>query len=171
MEPIDWLRVNVPGFEALCEDERAAIRDFSMLWSLFEGTVLGTRGSTKMLLSLVDKLDSLGAIKISPLRPAIAHFRTRYYSNGAFTAAFDQHLHFRRGDQRGIAELFVSGASSEACSVLKGLLVIIFRLRNNLFHGLKWSYGLQGQLDNFRHANEVLMAVCSMAVSVGLVRY
>jgi hypothetical protein len=133
VEPIDWLRLNVPGFDALSDDERAAIRDFAMLWSLFEGTVLGTRGSAKALISLVDELDSRGAIDLAHLQPAVAHFRLRYYSNGAFTAAFDQHLHFRRGDRRGAAEAFVSGASSDVPSVMKGLLVISFRLRNNLF--------------------------------------
>lgn len=30
-------------------------------------------------------------------------------------------------------------------------------LRNNLFHGLKWAYGMRGQRDNFIHASRVLM--------------
>ena len=37
------------------------------------------------------------------------------------------------------------------------ILIIVYRIRNNLFHGEKWSYGLQGQLNNFKHANEALM--------------
>jgi len=40
-----------------------------------------------------------------------------------------------------------------------GCLVIIYRLRNNLFHGDKWSYNLQGQYENFTKANEFLMAL------------
>ena len=37
------------------------------------------------------------------------------------------------------------------------LLMIVWRLRNNLFHGAKWAYGLRDQRENFTHANSVLM--------------
>ena len=37
------------------------------------------------------------------------------------------------------------------------MLIIVWRFRNNLFHGEKWAYQLQGQLSNFTHANAVLM--------------
>tara|TARA_B100000614_G_scaffold111617_1_gene100153 strand:- start:1007 stop:1162 length:156 start_codon:yes stop_codon:yes gene_type:complete len=37
------------------------------------------------------------------------------------------------------------------------VLIIVWRFRNNLFHGEKWAYQLQGQLSNFTHANAVLM--------------
>jgi hypothetical protein len=35
----------------------------------------------------------------------------------------------------------------------------VFRYRNNLLHGVKWQYKLQGQLGNFTTANDVLMRV------------
>ena len=36
------------------------------------------------------------------------------------------------------------------------LAFIVFRLRNNLFHGTKGQYGFSGQLENFRQANALL---------------
>jgi hypothetical protein len=42
-------------------------------------------------------------------------------------------------------------------SALAVVLIIIYRYHNNLFHGVKWEYLLAGQLDNFNHANNVLM--------------
>jgi hypothetical protein len=39
---------------------------------------------------------------------------------------------------------------------------LMLRLRNNLFHGVKWSYEMKGQLDNFQNANDVLMAVIDL---------
>jgi hypothetical protein len=39
----------------------------------------------------------------------------------------------------------------------KALALIIHRIRNNLLHGEKWSYGLGDQEHNFRHASHVLM--------------
>jgi hypothetical protein len=171
VEPIDWLRLKVPGFDVLSEEERAAIRDFSMLWSLFEGTVLGADGNAQALVAVVNELEKRGVIDLAPLDPAIEHFRGRYYANSTFTPAFDQHLHFRGNDRRKVAEAFVSGATNDAAEILKGLLIVIYRLRNNLFHGMKWAYRLEGQLDNFRYANEVLMATSNMAMNVGLVAY
>ncbi|RDL46550.1 hypothetical protein BLJAPNOD_06744 [Ensifer sp. M14] len=37
------------------------------------------------------------------------------------------------------------------------LTVLVWRFRNNLFHGDKWAYHLQDQLPNFTHANRVLL--------------
>ncbi|MGD9670791.1 MAG: hypothetical protein AB7U75_17385 [Hyphomicrobiaceae bacterium] len=171
MEPVEWLQLTVPGFDDLSEAERAAIRDFAMLWSLFEGTVLGARGNTGALVAMVDRLHERGAVDLATLGAAVAHFRDRYYANGGFTPAFDQHLHFRNNDHRPLAEAFVSGATNDPAEMLKGLLIIVYRLRNNLFHGVKWTYRIQGQLENFRHANVILMAATNMAMAAGLVQY
>ncbi|PHM39148.1 hypothetical protein Xmau_03053 [Xenorhabdus mauleonii] len=35
-------------------------------------------------------------------------------------------------------------------------LIIVFRFRNNFFHGLKWAYELRGQLGNFTHSIALL---------------
>ena len=37
------------------------------------------------------------------------------------------------------------------------VFIVVYRYLNNLFHGLKWAYALQGQLDNFLQANAILM--------------
>lgn len=35
--------------------------------------------------------------------------------------------------------------------------MIVWRFRNNFFHGEKWTYRLEGQLQNFIDANVILM--------------
>ena len=47
-------------------------------------------------------------------------------------------------------------------AVRAALLLIVHRLRNNLFHGPKWSYGIADQRANFDNANLVLMATIDM---------
>jgi hypothetical protein len=42
---------------------------------------------------------------------------------------------------------------------MTAILIIVFRYRNNLFHGVKWHYRRHGQLANFIVANEILMKV------------
>lgn len=51
---------------------------------------------------------------------------------------------------------FDNFAKASECAA--AALIIVYRFRNNLFHGTKWGYGIRGQFDNFRHANDVLMA-------------
>lgn len=162
MDPVEWLQNAVPGFNDLSQEERAAIRDFSLLWSLFEGTVLETHANAGRIVAAVNELRDVDRLSLGPFEAAIAHFRGRYYDGQNFTPAFDQHLHFRNGDNRPLAEAFVSGATNDEGDIVSGLLIIIYRLRNNLFHGIKWVYGIQGQLENFRHASDTLMAVMDL---------
>ena len=42
------------------------------------------------------------------------------------------------------------------------MFIVVYRIRNNLFHGMKWAYGMRGQLENFRHANAVLIKALEM---------
>lgn len=44
---------------------------------------------------------------------------------------------------------FLNGSEKNPAEVLAGLLLVIYRLRNNIFHGPKSAYGIQGHYDNF----------------------
>ena len=72
---------------------------------------------------------------------------------------------FRANDHRPLVEMVISGQSNDDCEILSAILIIVLRLRNNLFHGNKWSNGIQGQLENFRNSNNVLMAVMTLHTS------
>ena len=61
-----------------------------------------------------------------------------------------------------IAYDFLNGSEQEAAQVLAGLLLVIYRLRNNMFHGPKWFYGIQWQYDNFTKCSVVLKWVLSL---------
>ena len=54
-------------------------------------------------------------------------------------------------------EVVLKGENTNLVDEITALLMIVYRLRNNLFHGLKWDYGIRDQFDNVIHANAVLM--------------
>jgi hypothetical protein len=54
------------------------------------------------------------------------------------------------------------GNANSPLELLSAALLITFRYRNNLFHGVKWAYGVQGQLSNFDVAIDLLQAVVEM---------
>lgn len=155
---MEWLRGKAPGFNHLSEDERRAISDFSLLWSLFESRILDTQGSAAAICKIVDAWQQAGTLDGSTFDPELAYFRQRYFADGDVTYHFD-HLHLRKNDQEALVRAVISGSDNDARNRTVGILIIIFRYRNNLFHGVKWQYKLAGQFDNFNAANAVLMKV------------
>jgi hypothetical protein len=158
--PMEWL-VATRGVHGLEDGELDAIRDFTLLWGLFEGTTMGTRGTQNEVVSAVGRM-----LLPDPLpkafTAALAFWRDRYWENGASNASFDA-LGFAENQHRADTLTVLSGGSETPVEVTKALLQIAMRLRNNLFHGVKWQYHLHDQLQNFSHANAVLMAAIELS--------
>jgi hypothetical protein len=161
MEPIEWLMRAAPGFDRLSTEERKAIADLSLLWSFFEGTILHTEGNANRIIDYVRSLSTLGTLTLKPFQDVIRYYSNRYYDGAHFTPEFYE-LHLRASDHRSLVEKVVQGQTTDEVEILSAVLIIILRLRNNLFHGVKWSYSIQGQLENFRNANSVLMSVIDL---------
>ncbi len=157
MPPIDWLCEHAPGFKELSNEEREAIFHFSLLWSFFEAESLGTNASANAILALTQNWASQGQLKLESFDNSLAYFRARYFANGQPT----QNLHglaLRKNDNPGLVYSMLKGEAISPSDTVAALLIIVYRLRNNLFHGAKWAYGIQGQLGNFTCANAALMA-------------
>lgn len=157
MKPIDWLCAKAPGFSDLSEDERAAIMHFSLLWSFFEAEALHTNASAKSILALVHEWASNGRLNKALFAPSLTYFCTRYFDQGSLTKHFGG-LNLRRNDGPELVGAVLKGENKNDADNVAALLIVVFRLRNNLFHGVKWAYGIRGQLDNFTNANTALMA-------------
>lgn len=161
MNAFAWLEKTVPGFDLLSGQEREAITDFSLLWTLYEGKFLNTAGNANAIIRTVTSLKNSGKLTLDQFRPAINYFLERYYDGTDLTDAFYE-LHLRSNDHRALGERVLRRQSSNDAEILSAILIIVFRLRNNLFHGVKWSYGIKGQLENFRNANDLLKSVMEM---------
>ena len=157
MNPIDWLCAKAPGFNNLSDDERAAILHFSLLWSFFEAEALHTNASANNILALVHKWASDGCLNITSFAPRLVYFRDRYFNRGTPTEHFAG-LNLRQNDSPELVGAVLKGENTNPADCVAVLLIVVFRLRNNLFHGTKWAYGIRGQLDNFTNANAALMA-------------
>lgn len=55
-------------------------------------------------------------------------------------------LHLRRNDNFALVSEVLKGANRNHADGVAALLIVVLRLRNNLFHGVKWAYGIRGQL-------------------------
>jgi hypothetical protein len=156
MSIIKWLEENALGFRDLAEEERSAIMQFSFLWSLFEAKALNTHGNANAILRVSERWEEAGLLTDQTFKRELAYFQNRYCAEGGFTYHFD-HLHLRPPDKPDLVQRVLKGEEEDLSEIAAAVLIIVYRFRNNLFHGVKWSYQIRGQLENFNHANAILM--------------
>ena len=161
MNPIQWLEQNAPGFDNMSEQERAAIAHFALLWSFFEARALSTKASSSAILALTHDWLAHNRLAIEPFSESLLYFQQRYYSNGVETS-YLAGLNLRPNDRPELVHAVLKGNNSNPADCVAALLIVVYRLRNNFFHGAKWAYGIQGQLSNFNHANTTLMNALSI---------
>lgn len=159
MDPNAWLEANAAGFSHLDQDERRAIYHFALLWSLLEAKLLATHGSPGAIHDAMERIAAANRFDLASLAEPLAHFRGRYWQDGKLTVRFDG-LNMAAKHVPTVHP--VLAGHDEPAAVLTALLLIVHRLRNNLFHGPKWSYGIADQRANFDNANLVMMAAMDM---------
>jgi len=157
MNPIEWLSRKAPGFSELSAEEREAIMHFSLLWSFFEAEVLNTNASANSILACIHGWDSTDRLRLELFTESLAYFQARYFQNGQLTKHFSD-LSLRQNDNPALVGSVLKRENTNHADSVAALLIIVLRLRNNLFHGVKWAYGIHGQLDNFTNANAALIA-------------
>lgn len=150
-----WLVRHAHGYANLSRKERTAIRDFPVLWAIFElkATSPATANPANIK-AAVGRIGHLPAIDRT-LSEAVAYYSQRYYRHGHPT----RHLHslqLKVNDEAIVRNVLTYGLT-DTRSTLIALLLIVNRLRNNYLHGTKAGYGFEDQLGNFTHANRILM--------------
>ena len=156
MNPLDWLPRIEPGFAQLSGEERDATGAFVFLWSLFEARVLDRRASARAIVKAARRWSERGVLTQDSFQNEQTYFRSCFCPHGFFRDHFD-HLNLRRLDNEGLVRKFLKQECLHAWEDVADLLIVVYRLRNNLFHGPKWAYGIQGQHENFRNANTSLV--------------
>ena len=66
----------------------------------------------------------------------LAYSRDRYVADGQFSYHFD-YLHLRANDAARLVRRVLTGEDGAPANSAAAVLIIVYRFRNNLFHGLK----------------------------------
>lgn len=155
LEGVAWLENKVPEFGNLKNEEKSEIIDFCMLWSFFEGTRLNEKANNNSIREFVYKFERGGYILELSIDEFVNYFTNRYIQNGVFTDHYNGlHLNLS-GNPKEVVQMLTNHNATTAVKLI-GCLFIIYRFRNNLFHGVKWQYNFRGQLANFNYANRLL---------------
>ncbi|MBJ7553424.1 hypothetical protein [Marinomonas spartinae] len=143
-----------PGIANLSLAEHEALNRFTLLWTLFEAQVLENNASVRKIAEVVELLEPQ-TFEIDWFQEQLVYFQKRYIEDGNTNYHFE-HLHLRDNDNPEHVRSVLLGENIDIKAQLIACLAIVYRFRNNFFHGLKWAYGIQDQLDNFTHSANLL---------------
>lgn len=166
-----WLVSRARGYGDLEPSEVEAIEQFSLVWTYFENAVCNRNANVTAIKTAVERLKQTDkGIEAKPFEPALKHFSERYFPGGHQDQRFDG-LRWRNGREAAAKEQAAQVLTFKATSPsdqLEALLFITYRLRNNLFHGEKWAYGIQDQQANFVSATHTLINMIEQFETAGL---
>jgi hypothetical protein len=138
------------------------VRNFVLLWNMFETFACNKNATVRTIQTAVENINATITISNEMLSPFVDYFANRYFNDDGTSKEIFEGLKFRGGDDIQAKEdvrLILTRQVIESKEVLKGLLFILFRFRNNLFHGEKQVVLLNTQISNFTYANRLLANV------------
>lgn len=158
LEPLEWLCARESDFSSLTAEEIKAISSFFLIWSYFEEQKLECSADRKKFLKLGDLLASQNKFSEIFLDEMANYFQERYVSEGSLNYRFE-YLHLEQS--RNPQEVFdmLLNADCDAKTKFIGCLFVVYRYRNNLFHGPKWRSFLKEQKANMEMASNFLISI------------
>jgi len=158
MTMFEWLNAHAPGFVHLTPEERRAIGHFTMVWGSLEGVLFQNNATEEKAFDVARDIAS--KIVLADFEHHLDYFRHRYLRDERAEYYF-RTLHLSHtGEPRVLRVL--RGEVTYPAEIVGALLLIVYRFRNNLFHGLKWADDIRGQYDNFLHAGDILIQVFAL---------
>jgi len=149
---IEWIN-NKFGLN-LVEDEIKNVRDFSLTWNIFDNLVCQSEFSIRRIeveYSIIDFTNE-------EIQPYFEYFRNRYVAENVINERFN-YLRFRSNDREEFVRDVLLGNILDIKSKVLAITIIIYRFRNNLFHGLKDFRFINQQEKNFDNANNYLRII------------
>ncbi|MBE0670630.1 MAG: hypothetical protein IH588_08590 [Anaerolineales bacterium] len=152
---LEWIS-NFLSFERkLTGEDIENVRNFSLLWNLFERLVCHRNASIPALVDAISRLQRQDKLRIDDYEIFLKYFANRYIEGDKPNHRF--RMLNLRGDDKTLVEAVLKGSETTPEKVMLALLMIVYRYRNNLFHGEKSIRDLPNQIENFRNANQLLM--------------
>lgn len=151
-----WILENFRESAELEQKTIEVVADFTLIWNLFEGVECSTKRGIRQFDQFVNEVSD--QISDTLLKELLLFWKFRYVADGDTNDRFDR-LTFRRNDQRELVADVLLERNDSTNDIILALLIIVYRLRNNLFHGLKTIDHLNNQRENLSHAIEVLQTL------------
>jgi len=145
------------------------VRNFSLVWNIFEKvcSVYDTSRDKKKvtigaIINFVDNIVIKSKFRISDYNDFLVYFIDRYIKDNQTNDNF-KGLKFGTSPNETAAknltiEVLKKNDNSDK-SIIKALLFIVYRLRNNYIHGVKDIVTINTQEINFNYTNQILIKI------------
>lgn len=137
--------------------------EFLLLYSRFEYLYMEEREKGKEeekyknIYELIDDVDNIELSKDFPRQEIMDYFRNRYVRNGKVNLRFTDLNFGQKGKSKEGKDLCKRVLEGDEKDELKCMLHIIYRYRNNIFHGTKPFTNIESQRENFEKSYQVLI--------------
>ncbi|WP_149086504.1 hypothetical protein [Pseudomonas prosekii] len=156
MQDLNGMERFAPGLATLSREDLAGLIVFTILWTLFEAQALSTNAALGRIVELAERWGRDGHLESRWHMPVFHYFKARYVENGQPTQHFEN-LFFHDEKSRAHTLATLGGNADGNAECLSASLLIVYRFRNDFFHGMKWAYDMKGQRDNFEHSSQLLV--------------
>lgn len=150
MSVTEW--INARFGVAMNDPALAAVKDFSLVWNVFEDRVCENNFNIATVEQRIAERD----FNTASFADYLQYFKNRYIHEVETNERFEL-LYFRSHDRREFVRQVLLGELTEIRDILLAIVIIVYRFRNNLFHGLKDIQVIDQQHTNFETANSFLM--------------
>lgn len=157
MDASGWITENLEHPEVLELNTLNSLGNFTMMWAIFEASEGEEQNNMLGQITLFSNRLAQSAPSYL-VDEEFYYWKARYIENGEETNKFK---HLRLSDKRQV-DLLLSTLSSEKPTFrdkLESCLLIVYRYRNNMFHGMKDVRMLNHQKQNFITATSLLQKV------------
>lgn len=153
----DFINLTKVSSETLME-----LGKFSLLWAQFELVYFDNDCTSNKLryLNNVSKFNTIYDKLLTPMQQLVSELLDYLEETKETITLNDFHKRLYSQEYKGYfteADNVIKN-DTQGLELILGVLQIIFRLRSNLFHGLKDCYAINKQVDLFKKVNAVLNA-------------
>jgi hypothetical protein len=150
-----WLSDHIEAAKEITDATWEVVAGFALLWFLFEERLCGTDANRKILENIAQAFGK-GPLT-GPMNAAYAFWSNRYCTGRTTNTRFDELFAEPSGKSDTAAILLDPNAAPERRFF--AMLMIVYRLRNNLFHGTKEIRNLNDQVEILGTGSRTLAAV------------
>ncbi|MCM0228816.1 hypothetical protein J8L04_17010 [Bacteroides fragilis] len=141
---------------SLTDKDYNGLTEFLLLWNLFEDRLFENNFRIEKAERYID--DYIGEFNSNECNKVFKYFKNRYTNVdlGIITYPTFEKLNFRANDRKEFVDDVLVTESPSLRDKILASIIIIFRYRNNLFHGLKDVTQINYQQSNLVTANKML---------------
>ncbi|GAK98214.1 hypothetical protein JCM19294_847 [Nonlabens tegetincola] len=149
---IEW--INNKFGTNFTENDLKNIKDFSLLWNIFENLVCDRNCTINRIEESLNPIE----FQIEDFENHLNYFKERYTSDNNTNERFE-YLRIVPNARKEFVKQVLLGNDNNTSNKILALAIIVYRYRNNLFHGEKNFMLLNEQEENFSIANQVLTSI------------